>query len=136
MYSCLELGFGFLIIALPFTPLIFNKLPISLSLQTLLRSLTDSYGRWTGRGTAPRSPAPSSRFRGSEEIKRPRVRGVWSITELIETQKEDTSMGDGPDSDTFSNGPTRQGSAMTEEHHLNQALAKEPRKQLTGSDLV
>jgi len=85
LFSSAEIGIGFLIMGLPSTPRVVMSIPVPESLRSLICSVGESAERWTKWGgdaspTWRRSRAPAG---GSRPARR---RGVWSITELDETE--------------------------------------------------
>ncbi|KAM7189672.1 hypothetical protein V8F33_009920 [Rhypophila sp. PSN 637] len=143
MYSGLELGFGFLILALPATPLVVKKIPVSDSLISMVRTITYTCSRrWTGRPGARHSTAPTSPHPGQgPEATRKRYRGVWSIPELEDTQLGGTKLADMKrDSSTSSDSYTTTPSTSKSERDFKLYETGRPSdaetRQITGSDLV
>ncbi|KAK4209242.1 hypothetical protein QBC37DRAFT_324235 [Rhypophila decipiens] len=143
IYSGLELGFGFLILALPATPLVVKKIPVPESLISMARTITDTCSRrWTGRAGARHSTAPTCPHPGQgPEATKKRYRGVWSIPELEETQPGGTKLADlKRDSSTSSDSYTTTPSTSKSErdfklYETDRPFDAEDRK-VTGSDLV
>jgi hypothetical protein len=80
LYSSAEIGIGFMIMGLPAMPKVVKSLPFSESVVSLIRSFGESGARWSKKANdairAPTLPRPLTRKR----------RGMWTITELQETE--------------------------------------------------